>query len=306
MENETITIVVTQENKGKRLDKLIFDYQNGSVSRTQIQKLIDEEYILVNCKKATANYKVRLDDKIVITEKEPENYDVIPVDLNLDIVYEDSFVAVVDKPSGMTVHPANTTHEPTLVHGLMYQIKDLSGIGGVMRPGIVHRIDKDTSGLLMVAKNDIAHESLVTQLKNKTVTRRYTALVYGSFDHTSGKITAPIGRDKEGRLKMAVVEDGKDAVTNFKVIEKFKDYTLIECQLETGRTHQIRVHLSYINHPIVGDPIYGPRKVIGDHGQYLHAGILGFNHPSTNEYLEFKSPLPNYFNELLEDLRSKQ
>ena len=191
------------------------------------------------------------------------------------------------------------------MHGLMYQIKDLSGIGGVLRPGIVHRIDKDTSGLLMVAKNDLAHESLVKQLKDKTVTRRYVALVYGNFDHTIGKIDAPIGRDPNGRLRMAVVEDGKNAVTHFRILERFDGFSLIECRLETGRTHQIRVHMAYIGHPLVGDPLYGPKKIIGENGQYLHAQVLGFNHPKTNEYLEFNAPLPDYFEEKLKELRNK-
>lgn len=304
MEND-LNIIVDEELVGKRLDKVIFDKLSNDFSRTQIQKLIEDENILVNNTSKASNYRVRLNDLIEITIPEPENYDVTPVNLNLDIVYEDEYVAVVNKPAGLAVHPASTLKEPTLVHGLMYQIKDLSGIGGVLRPGIVHRIDKDTSGLLMVAKNDLAHESLVQQLKDKTVTRRYIALVYGTFSHTVGKIDAPIGRDKEGRLRMAVVDGGKNAVTHFRVLEKFDDdYSLIECRLETGRTHQIRVHMAYIGHPLVGDPLYGPKKVIGSNGQFLHAKVLGFNHPKTNEYLEFEAPLPDYFEAFLEELRS--
>ena len=305
MENDIIRINISEDLVGKRLDKVVFDVVSNNYSRTQVQKLIDEEYIVVNGESKPANYRVRLGDNIMMTEPEPVTYDVEPINLNLEIVYEDEYVAVVNKPSGLAVHPANTLREPTLVHGLMYQIKDLSGIGGVLRPGIVHRIDKDTSGLLMVAKNDLAHESLVKQLKDKTVTRRYVALVYGNFDHTIGKIDAPIGRDPNGRLRMAVVEDGKNAVTHFRILERFDGFSLIECRLETGRTHQIRVHMAYIGHPLVGDPLYGPKKIIGENGQYLHAQVLGFNHPKTNEYLEFNAPLPDYFEEKLKELRNK-
>lgn len=304
MDNNILNFIADEEYVGKRLDKYVFDQVSNEFSRTQVQKLIEDEYILVNNKKSQSNYRLRLNDEVTLILPEPEEYDVEPINLNLDIVYEDSYVAVVNKPSGLAVHPANTMKDPTLVHGLMYQIKDLSGIGGVLRPGIVHRIDKDTSGLLMVAKNDKAHESLVAQLQAKSVTRRYIALVYGTFDHTVGKIDAPIGRSNDGRLRMAVVENGKNAVTHFKVIEKFDKYTLIECRLETGRTHQIRVHMSYIGHPIVGDPLYGPKKVIGENGQFLHAKILGFIHPDTNEYLEFDSELPSYYEDFLNELRT--
>lgn len=303
MDNEVIYLLIDEASIGKRLDKVCFDVLAQEYSRTQVQRLIELENILVNGLAKPSNYRVRINDKIEITKPEPVTYEVEPVNLNLNIVYEDEYVAVVDKPSGIAVHPANTIHEPTLVHGLMYQIKDLSGIGGVMRPGIVHRIDKDTSGLLMVAKNDIAHDSLVKQLRDKTVVRKYIALVYGNFDHVVGKIDAPIGRDKDGRLRMAVVADGKNAVTHFRVLERFEGFSLIECRLETGRTHQIRVHMAYIGHPLVGDPLYGPKKIIGDHGQFLHAQIIGFNHPATNKYLEFSSPLPDYFEDYLNELR---
>lgn len=217
--------------------------------------------------------------------------------------YEDHDVIVVNKPRGMVVHPAPGHLSGTLVNGILAHCKDLSGINGVMRPGIVHRIDKDTSGLLMIAKNDVAHESLVEQLVNKTVTRKYQAIVHGIIPHDYGTIEAPIGRDKNDRQKMAVVDNGKHAVTHFRVIERYKDYTHVECVLETGRTHQIRVHMKYIGYPLAGDPKYGPRKTLENDGQVLHAGILGFIHPRTKEYLEFEAPLPDDFKQILELLK---
>ena len=297
---ETIEIVV-EENSLDRIDKYLTT--KTDLSRTRIQELIDSNNILVNDNPTKANYKVKENDLIAIMIPEEEAYDIEPINMNLEIVYEDSDVCVVNKPQGLIVHPTLTTKEKTLVNGLMYQIKDLSGINGVNRPGIVHRIDKDTSGLLMVAKNDFAHQSLVSQLMNKTTNRLYVALVYGVIDTNLGRINAPIGRDKENRKKMAVVEDGKEAVTNFKVLERFDGYTLIECKLETGRTHQIRVHMKYIGHPLVGDPLYGPKHVIGNTGQFLHAKLIGFNHPRTNEYLEFTRDIPDNFKEILEKLR---
>ena len=212
--------------------------------------------------------------------------------MNLEIVYEDADVLVVNKPSGMVVHPAPGHASGTLVNGLMHHCTDLSGINGVARPGIVHRIDKDTSGLLMVAKNDVAHESLVNQLVEKSVTRKYTALVHGHIAHEKGTIDAPIGRDQKDRQKQAVIDKGKHAVTHFQVIERFGDFTLVECRLETGRTHQIRVHMNYIGYPLAGDPKYGPKKTIDFDGQVLHAGVLGFVHPVTKEYLEFEWLVP--------------
>lgn len=297
---ETFEIVVTEESLD-RIDKYLTT--KTDLSRNRIQELIEQANILVNDKEIKANYKVKPNDLITITIPEEEAYDIEPINMNLDIIYEDSDVCVVNKPQGLIVHPTLTTKEKTLVNGLMYQIKDLSGINGVNRPGIVHRIDKDTSGLLMVAKNDNAHNSLVNQLMNKTTNRLYVALVYGNIENNLGRINAPIGRDKLDRKKMAVVEDGKPAVTNFKVLERFDGYTLVECKLETGRTHQIRVHMKYIGHPLVGDPLYGPKHVIGNTGQYLHAKLIGFNHPRTNEYLEFEVDMPDNFKEILEKLR---
>ncbi len=222
--------------------------------------------------------------------------------MNLEIVYEDEDVAVVNKPKGMVVHPAAGNYENTLVHGLLYELEDLSTINGVARPGIVHRIDKDTTGLLMIAKNDKASLSLTEQLKAHTCKRTYQALVYGTIQENKGKINAPIGRDQMDRKKMAVTKNGKEAITHFTVLKRFKDFTLVECALETGRTHQIRVHFSYIGHPLVGDKVYGRRKVIGDEGQFLHAKTIGFLHPSTGKWMEFDSELPEYFKVFLNQL----
>ncbi|GGG86704.1 RluA family pseudouridine synthase [Staphylococcus pragensis] len=290
---------------GQRIDKLLSDF-NGEWSRSQIQDWIKEELITVNGKVIKSNYKVKMNDDIVVTEKEVVEADIQPENLNLDIYYEDEDVAIVYKPKGMVVHPSPGHYTGTLVNGLMYQIKDLSGINGEIRPGIVHRIDKDTSGLLMVAKNDIAHRGLVEQLMDKTVKRKYTALVHGNIPHDYGTIDAPIGRNEKDRQSMDVVDNGKDAVTHFNVLEHFNDYTLIECQLETGRTHQIRVHMKYIGFPLVGDPKYGPRKTLDIGGQALHAGVIGFEHPVTHEYIERQADLPQEFKDLLEEIRLRE
>ncbi len=298
---ELIEIIVTKDKENERIDKLISD--ETELSRMKAKELIESKAIYIKDKEIKPNYRVKENDFIIVEVPDDEVYEIEPVFMDLDIVYEDDDCLVVNKPSGLVVHPSSTSKEPTLVHGLMAQIKNLSGINGIMRPGIVHRIDKDTSGLLMVAKSDLAHNSLVNQLVEKTTTRKYIALVYGEFEHTNGKITAPIGRDPNDRKKMAVVENGKHAITHFKVLEKYDGFSLIECRLETGRTHQIRVHMKYIGHPLVGDPLYGPKKIIGDHGQFLHAKIIGFKHPKTNEYLEFDSELPDYFINAIEELR---
>lgn len=299
----SVTFNVTKEVEGERIDKALASMQQDW-SRTQIQGFVQDGFVVVNGQPIKQKYKVLEGDIITIMPPNPEPLEIIAENLNLEIVYEDSDVLVVNKPKGMVVHPAPGHLTGTLVNGLMYHCKDLSGINGVMRPGIVHRIDKDTSGLLMVAKNDKAHESLVQQLVDKTVTRRYTALVHGHIPHDKGTIDAPIGRDPKDRQKMGVVDNGKHAVTHFHVIDRFGvDYTLIECRLETGRTHQIRVHMNYIGFPLVGDPKYGPKKTIDFGGQVLHAGILGFVHPTTNEYLEFEAPLPEDYQQLLEDLK---
>ncbi|RIL73040.1 RluA family pseudouridine synthase [Staphylococcus devriesei] len=291
-----------EQHVGQRIDKLLSD-MNTDWSRSQIQDWIKEELVTVNNKMIKSNYKVKMNDHIVVTEKEVVEADIQPENLNLDIYYEDKDVAIVYKPKGMVVHPSPGHYTGTLVNGLMYQIKDLSGINGEIRPGIVHRIDKDTSGLLMVAKNDIAHRGLVEQLVDKTVKRKYIALVHGNIPHDYGTIDAPIGRNEKDRQSMDVVDNGKEAVTHFNVLEHFNDYTLIECQLETGRTHQIRVHMKYIGFPLVGDPKYGPRKTLDIGGQALHAGVIGFEHPVTHEYIERKADLPKEFEDLLEEIR---
>lgn len=268
----------------QRIDKILPEF-NSEWSRSQLQEWIKEGLIEVNGKAVKSNYKLKLGDRIEITEKEVVEADIQAENLNLDIYYEDDDVAIVYKPKGMVVHPSPGHYTGTLVNGLMYQIKNLSGINGEIRPGIVHRIDKDTSGLLMVAKNDVAHRSLVEQLMAKTVKRKYIALVHGHIPHEFGTIDAPIGRNKNDRQSMAVVDDGKEAVTHFNVIETFKNYTLVECELETGRTHQIRVHMKYIGYPLVGDPKYGPKKTLEIGGQALHAGLIGFEHPKTGNTL---------------------
>jgi len=302
---EKMEHIILEEQKGDRIDKVISSLDE-EWSRTQVQQWIKEGHITVNGQQIKTNYKCSLNDKIEITIPDPEELDVVPEDLNLEIYYEDSDVLVVNKPRGMVVHPAPGHMSGTLVNGLMFHCKDLSGINGVLRPGIVHRIDKDTSGLLMVAKNDLAHESLVNQLVAKSVTRKYKAIVHGVIPHDFGTVDAPLGRDTKDRQSMTVVDHGKHAVTHFHVLERFKDFTFVECQLETGRTHQIRVHMKYIGYPLAGDPKYGPKKTLDIDGQALHAGILGFNHPRTNEYLEFEAPMPEDIELLLTQLRNNR
>ncbi|WP_270181804.1 RluA family pseudouridine synthase [Alkalihalobacillus sp. CinArs1] len=301
---EKFVFTVSTENKGQRIDKVIPTFDQDW-SRSQVQTWIKEEQVQVNGEVVKGNYKVSENDEIVVSVPEPETLEVVPEDLDLDIVYEDQDVLVVYKPRGMVVHPAPGHPSGTLVNGLMHQVRDLSGINGVIRPGIVHRIDKDTSGLLMVAKNDHAHESLVKQLQAKTVNRRYKAIVHGNIQHDVGTIDAPIGRDKQDRQKMTVTDEhSRDAVTHFKVLERYDHYTYVECQLETGRTHQIRVHMKYIDHPVAGDPKYGPRKkTLPIDGQALHAGVLGFKHPVTEEWLEFSREVPEDMEKLLTRLR---
>ncbi|NMD69432.1 RluA family pseudouridine synthase [Bacillus sp. DNRA2] len=302
---DSLTYTVSEEQKNDRIDKVISGL-NPEWSRTQVQQWIKDGHVLVNGAGVKTNYKCHIADELTINIPEPENLDVEAEEMDLDIYYEDSDVLVVNKPKGMVVHPAPGHLSGTLVNGLMAHCKDLSGINGVLRPGIVHRIDKDTSGLLMVAKNDMAHESLVNQLVNKTVVRKYMAIVHGNIPHDYGTVDAPVGRDPKDRQSMTVVDNGKNAVTHFQVIERLGEYTLIECQLETGRTHQIRVHMKYIGYPLVGDPKYGPKKTLDINGQALHAGILGFEHPRTNEFLQFEAPLPSEFVSLLEQLRNNR
>lgn len=301
---ETYNFLIEEEEVGTRIDRYLTD-MNEDWSRNQIQDWIKLDLVIVNGQPVKANYKLRLDDEIVVTEKPVEEIDLQAEDLGIEIYYEDKDVAIVYKPKGMVVHPAPGHPNGTLVNGLMYAIKDLSGINGEIRPGIVHRIDKDTSGLLMIAKNDIAHRGLVEQLVDKSVTRKYTALVHGVIPHEFGTIDAPIGRNVRDRQEMAIVDNGKQAVTHFNVIETFDKYTLVECVLETGRTHQIRVHMKHIGFPLVGDPKYGPKKTMDIDGQALHAGVIGFEHPVTGEYIERTAPIPEYFEEILTKLRKK-
>ncbi|EMG27037.1 hypothetical protein X560_0171 [Listeria fleischmannii 1991] len=296
-------IIIHEDIKGTRLDKALSELTD--LSRSLIQSMLKSGDILVNNESVKANYKVQTGDTITYQIREATELVAEAEDIPLDIYYEDKDVLVVNKPQGMVVHPAAGHMSGTLVNALLYHCQDLSGINGVIRPGIVHRIDKDTSGLLMVAKNDEAHVSLSSQLKNKTSDRIYLALVHGDIKHQKGTIEAPIGRAKEDRKKMAVVADGKEARTHFEVVERFGDYTLIKCQLDTGRTHQIRVHLKYIGHPLAADPKYGPKNTLNGHGQFLHASELGFEHPTTGERLHFEAPLPNIFEETLSRLREK-
>ena len=285
----------------QRVDKFISTATNKS--RGEVQKYFSESTVLVNGKIVKPSQTVNVGDEIEFETLEVVEATIEKQNIPLDVVYEDSDVIVVNKPSGMVVHPANGHYKDTLVNALMYHCTDLSSINGEVRPGIVHRIDKDTSGLLVACKNDLAHNSIAAQLKAKTSTRKYVAIVYGNFEHNYGRVDAPIARDPLNRLKMAVVKGGKESITTFKVLERFGDYTLLELKLETGRTHQIRVHMAYIGHPVLGDPLYGPKKVIGKNGQYLHAKTIGFVHPSTNEYMEFDSELPSDFIEKLAEMK---
>ena len=307
MENENkYEFYVDENQKGTRIDLLLSTNLEGT-SRSFIQKLFEKGNIKVNGELCTSKkYKVSENDMVEITIPEPEMLTVEAENIPIDIVYEDDDVLIVNKPKGMVVHPAVGNYTGTLVNAIMYHCGDrLSSINGVIRPGIVHRIDKDTSGLLMIAKNDKAHESLSAQLAEHSITRKYIALVYDNIKEDEGTVDAPIGRDPKNRLRQAVTDlNSKRAVTHYKVLERFGKYTLIRAQLETGRTHQIRVHMSYIKHPLVGDLVYGPKKQsIAVEGQMLHAKILGFVHPSTGEYMEFDSELPEYFEEILRKLR---
>lgn len=305
---EKYNIIVDNEDNF-RLDKIIA-LNMKDLSRTMIQEMINRGLVSVNGKITKASYKTKLNDQIEITIEDNTELDIEPENIPLKIVYEDKDVIVVDKPTGMIVHPSPGIIKGTLVNALLYHCKDLSGINGVNRPGIVHRIDKETSGLLMIAKNDVAHRSLSNQLKTHSVTRRYVALVHGVIPHVQGKIDAPIGRNPNDRQSMTVTRtNSKNAVTNFTVIKRYKNMSLIECRLETGRTHQIRVHMSYIGYPVYGDPKYGRRKDDFSYGQFLHAKKLGFIHPTTQKYMEFESELPEYFktklNELEEEIKDE-
>lgn len=304
---DTSEWTVSAEESGERLDKYLAGQFGQDVSRTQIQLWIKQGHILLNEKMVKPNQRLAAGDHLIFTAPEPELTDIVPEPISLDIVYEDRDVIVINKPRGVVVHPAPGHLTGTVVNALLYHCRDLSGINGKLRPGIVHRIDKDTSGLLMAAKNDQAHLSLAAQLKDHSVIRKYTAFVHGYVPHDRGTIDAPIGRDPHDRKMFTVTEtNSKQAVTHFAVLERFNDYTYVELQLETGRTHQIRVHMKYIGHPLVGDPMYGrAHKGLAIDGQALHAGTLGFVHPSTRALLQFERPIPVDMHRLLQQLRSR-
>lgn len=299
------TFIIDENIKNRRLDVFLTE-QLAEVSRTQVQRLIEEQGVLVNGQIVKAKFRLKLSDVVYCQIPDPDPLEVSPEDIELDIFYEDRDLLVINKLQGMVVHPAHGNYQGSLVNALLYHCQDLSGINGVMRPGIVHRIDKDTSGLLVVAKNDFTHQSLAQQFKEHSIKRKYVALVHGKLKETGGIIDAPIGRDPKDRKKMAVVtRNSKDAVTHYRVLERFSDYTLLECRLETGRTHQIRVHMAYLNHPVVGDPKYGPKKShLGFKGQALHARTLGFVHPRYEKWMEFSAAPPPYFSKVLQKFGS--
>lgn len=301
---EKLSFNINSEEEGQRIDKYLSTIIEGK-SRSFVQGLIDEKKVKANSKVIKSNYKIKKGDFIEVEVPEPVELNVSAEEMNLDIVYEDEDVLVVNKEKGIVVHPAPGNYTGTLVNGILHHCSDLSGINGVIRPGIVHRIDKDTSGILVIAKNDEAHNDLAAQFKEHSIKREYYALVEGKFSKINGTVDKPISRDKKERIKMAINSDGKRAVTHYDVLEQYdKGVSLVKCTLETGRTHQIRVHMASIGHPLVGDLVYGyKRQKFNIEGQALHAKTLGFIHPRTKEYMEFTSELPNYFKELLEKLR---
>lgn len=296
--------LVLEEDEGDRLDVYLSN-ELGDMSRSYIQKIIKDKKVIVNGKIEKAKYLVKEDDKIKIEIPAPKLLEVIPQDIPIEIVYEDDDVLIINKPQGMVVHPAPGNYDNTLVNAILYHCKDnLSSINGVIRPGIVHRIDKDTSGILMIAKNNNSHNSLAEQLKDHSITREYEFICHGVVKEDKITVDKPIGRNPKDRLKMSVVNNGKRAVTHFEVVKRFENFTHMRARLETGRTHQIRVHSLSINHPLLGDNLYGPKNSkFKLKGQTLHAKKLGFIHPTTNEYIEFNSDLPDYFNEIIDKLR---
>lgn len=305
--SEQFNFIVDNSSVGARLDKLLTDSLED-FTRSAVQRIIEDGGVTINGNVISKNYKCKLNDNICVTIPDAKPMEAVAERIDIDIVYEDNDLLVVNKPKGMVVHPANGNWQGTLVNALLYHCGDsLSGINGIIRPGIVHRIDKDTSGLLVVAKNDAAHLGLAEQIKEHSFSRAYEAVVYGNLKDDSGTINAPIGRNPNDRKKMAVtMKNSKPAVTHFSVIKRFGDFTHIRCQLETGRTHQIRVHMASIGHPIAGDQVYGPKKVIKSlNGQCLHAKHIGFIHPITKQWLEFESPLPKYFTDYLNTLDNK-
>lgn len=304
--SEKIVLTVDENSVGDRIDRYISE-NVADMTRSGVQKIIDSGLVLVNSVVIGKNYKLRQGDEITLTKPDPVTLEVVAENIPLDIRYEDSDLLVVNKPKGMVVHPAAGNYGGTLVNALMYHCGDsLSGINGVIRPGIVHRIDKDTSGLLIVAKSDLAHIHLAEQIKEHSFTREYQCMVYGGFKQDDGMIDAPIGRHPTDRKKMAVTEkNSRYAVTHYTVERRYQGFTHLRVRLETGRTHQIRVHMAYIGHPVAGDPVYGPKNVITRlNGQCLHAGLIGFIHPRTGEYMEIRSELPDYFTDFIKTLKT--
>ena len=301
---ENLSFNINSEEEGQRIDKYLSTMIDGK-SRSFVQGLIDEKKVKANSKVVKSNYKLKKGDIIEVEVPEPVELNISAEEMDLDVVYEDEDVLVVNKEKGIVVHPAPGNYTGTLVNGILHHCSDLSGINGVIRPGIVHRIDKDTSGILVIAKNDEAHNDLAAQFKEHSIKREYYALVEGKFSNINGTVDKPISRDKKERIKMAINSDGKRAVTHYEVLEQYdKGVSLVKCTLETGRTHQIRVHMASIGHPLVGDLVYGyKRQKFNIEGQALHAKTLGFIHPRAKEYMEFTSELPHYFKELLEKLR---
>lgn len=303
--DRTARFLVEEELEGERLDSYLAE-QVEELSRSLIKSLIADGKVTVNGLVKKASYHVRCGEEITVEIPTVQEVPILAQNLPLEILYQDKDLVVINKSKGMVVHPAHGNWEGTLVNALLYHIKDLSGINGELRPGIVHRLDKDTSGVMVVAKNDAAHRELAEQIRIHTINREYTALVHGCFKENLGTIEAPIGRSKYDRKKMAVVATGRPSTSEYKVLERFSQYTLLQVKLLTGRTHQIRVHFSYIQHPVAGDPLYGPlKKTPGLDSQALHAHLLGFKHPSSGEYMEFSSPLPTDFQIVLERLRQQ-
>jgi len=296
---------VDDNYEDERLDTYICD-QIERLSRAMVKNLVNQGKVLVDGQVRKASYHVKTGEQVSVEIPEPQKIELKPENIPLSILYQDQDIVVIDKPKGLVVHPAHGNWNGTLVNALMYHIKDLSGINGELRPGIVHRLDKDTSGVMVVAKNDIAHRHLARQIKEHTINREYIALVHGIIKENLGSIDAPIGRSKIDRKKMAVVAEGRKAISNYQVLKRFSNYSLIKVTLLTGRTHQIRVHFSYIKHPVVGDPLYSSgKKHFGLKSQALHAHLLGLIHPVTEEYLEFSSPLPEYFQSIVEELEKR-
>lgn len=301
---EQFEFIVESDDAKMRIDQYLAAKMPHS--RSRIQNLIDQGFILLNDEETKSNTRVKIGDEIVVDVPEAESIELRPVDLNLEIVYEDSDIIVVNKPKGMIVHPGAGTKDPTLVEGLLFHCKDLSGINGALRPGIVHRIDKDTSGLLVAAKNDVAHQSLSQQLSTKTMRRSYLGVVHGIVEPDVATIDAPIGRDTRDRQKMMVTDvNARHAVTHFRVLERFKEFTYVEFELETGRTHQIRVHMQYIKHPLMGDPKYATRNTPNTEGQMLHAYKLTLIHPRTHETMTFTCEVPEIFKTTLAELQKR-